>query len=104
MNEFTENVINIIKQIPEGYVMTYGQIAANAGNPWGSRQVARILHSMSRAYELPWHRVINSKGEISLQGEGGFIQLEKLANEGIITKNNKIDLSKYQYNLSNAVR
>ncbi|XMB72909.1 MGMT family protein [Mycoplasmatota bacterium WC30] len=95
MTEFTLQVIDIIKGIPKGKVMTYGQIAANAGNPWGSRQVSRILHSMSSSYGLPWHRVINSKGEISLKGEGKFIQEELLFSEGIEVKNGKIDLNTY---------
>lgn len=62
---FTERVIRIIQPIPSGHVMTYGQIARLAGNSWGARQVARILHSMSCKYRLPWHRVINSRGEIA---------------------------------------
>ena len=95
MTEFTDTVIAIIKNIPKGKVMTYGQIAANAGNPWGSRQVSRILHSMSNTHELPWHRVINSKGEISLKGEGRMIQEEMLKSEGIEFTNNKIDLNIY---------
>ncbi len=95
MTDFTKNVIEIIQSIPKGKVMTYGQIATKAGNPWGSRQVSRILHSMSKAHQLPWHRVINSKGTISLQGEGGFIQMQKLSDEGIEIVNGKIDLAIY---------
>lgn len=97
MTDFTKNVIEIIQNIPEGKVMTYGQIASMAGNPWGSRQVSRVLHSMSQTYNLPWHRVINSKGQISLQGEGGFVQMERLANEGIQVVDGKIDLDMYLF-------
>lgn len=97
MTEFTEEVIKIIKSIPKGKVMTYGQIAATAGNPWGARQISRILSSMSRKYDLPWHRVINSKGKISLKGEDYFIQMSKLADEGVKVINNKIDFDKYLY-------
>ena len=97
MNEFTKDVIKIIKLIPSGRVMTYGQIAAIAGNPWGARQVSRILHTMSKKYQLPWHRIINVKGEISLKGEGGLNQIEKLFEEGIEVVNNKIDLNVYLY-------
>ena len=97
MTDFTKDVIEIIRSIPKGKVMTYGQIATKAGNPWGSRQVSRILHSMSKQYQLPWRRVINSKGTISLQGEGGFIQAEKLSSEGIEVVNGKIDLEIYLY-------
>ncbi len=99
MTEFTSNVLKIIQDIPFGYVMTYGQIAAYAGNPRGARQVSRILHSMTEKHQLPWHRVINSKGGISLTGEPGFIQGEMLASEGIEVINKKINLKKHQYKL-----
>ena len=95
MTDFTNEVLVIIKNIPYGKVMTYGQIAAYAGNPRGARQVSRILHSMSVKHNLPWHRVINSKGTISLTGEPGFVQGELLSNEGIDVINKKIDLYKY---------
>ena len=68
MEVFTEHVIKIIQAIPDGRVMTYGQIAKVAGKPRAARQVSWILHSMSGKYKLPWHRVINAKGEISLKG------------------------------------
>lgn len=99
MTEFTEQVIAIIKNIPQGQVMTYGQIAAYANNPRGARQVSRILHSMSDKHQLPWHRVINSKGGISLTGEAGYIQGQMLSNEGIEVINKKINLKKYQVNI-----
>ena len=97
MTEFTESVLQIISSIPQGYVMTYGQIAAYADNPRGARQVSRILHSMSEKHNLPWWRVINSKGTISLTGEGGYIQGELLSQEGIEVINKKIDLKKHLY-------
>ena len=99
MTEFTGKVLEIIQSIPKGKVMTYGQIASYAGNPHGARQVSRILHSMSMKYKLPWHRVVNSKGGISLTGEGGFIQAQMLAGEGIDVINKKINLRKHQYKL-----
>jgi len=94
---FTEEVIRIIQNIPSGKVMTYGQIATCAGNPWGARQISRILHSMSSAYQLPWYRVVNSKGEISLQGEGALIQMELLSEEGIVIEEGRINLDIYLY-------
>jgi methylated-DNA-protein-cysteine methyltransferase-like protein len=97
MTEFTQEVIKIIRSIPKGKVMTYGQIAAAAGNPWGARQISRILNSMSNKYGLPWHRVINSKGEISLQGQGQLEQMSLLSDEGVEVINNKIDLNKHLY-------
>lgn len=79
--------------------MTYGQIAKFAGSPRGARQVVRILHSMSKKHNLPWHRVINAKGEIGLKEEEGvFIQKMALEEEGVkFLKNNKIRLEEYQY-------
>ena len=99
MTKFTEDVLEIIKMIPSGKVMTYGQIAALANNPRGARQVSRILHSMSGKHNLPWHRVINSKGTISLTGEPGYIQAEMLSGEGIDVINKKIDLKKHLYKM-----
>ncbi|WP_318618309.1 MGMT family protein [Sporosarcina sp. YIM B06819] len=94
MNEFTERVIRIIKGIPTGHVMTYGQVAAAAGSPRGARQVVRILHSMSEKYQLPWHRIINIKGEISLTGGD---QQELLEMEGVHLKNGRVDLAVYRW-------
>ncbi|MHA6259085.1 MGMT family protein [Sporosarcina sp. CAU 1771] len=95
MNPFTERVIQIIKGIPTGHVMSYGQIAAAAGSPRAARQVVRILHSMSDKYELPWHRVINAQGEISFTGKD---QHALLVAEGIIFKaNGKVDFGTYRW-------
>ncbi|PLR75461.1 DNA methyltransferase [Bacillus sp. V3-13] len=99
MRIFTERTIEIIKNIPEGKVMTYGQIARLAGSPRGARQVVRILHSMSKKYNLPWHRVINSKGEIGLKDDEHYmVQRLSLESEGItFTRERRIDLVQYQF-------
>jgi len=99
MQPFTERVVYIIQNIPEGRVMTYGQIARVAGSPRAARQVVRVLHSMSRKHQLPWHRVVNSKGQIALQDDASYHeQLLSLESEGIeIGLNGRIDLEKYQY-------
>jgi methylated-DNA-protein-cysteine methyltransferase-like protein len=100
MKPFTRKVLTIIKNIPKGKVMTYGQIARHAGSPRGARQVVRVLHSMSEKYCLPWYRVVNSKGEISIKDyELNYEQKLKLENEGIkiMLNNGRIDLEKYLY-------
>ncbi|WP_409300957.1 MGMT family protein [Peribacillus sp. SCS-155] len=99
MEKFTEKVIQIIKSIPEGKIMTYGQIARIAGNPRAARQVVRILHSMSDRYQLPWHRVINAKGEIAVKdGEANFAQRKFLEAEGVETgSDNRIDVECYRF-------
>jgi len=81
---FTSRVKEIIQEIPEGKVLTYGRIAACAGNARGARQVARILHTSSRKNNLPWHRVVNRHGQISLKPSQGYeIQKQLLEEEGI---------------------
>lgn len=99
MTPFTAQVIAVIQSIPEGKVMTYGQIAACAGSPRGARQVVRILHSMSRAHQLPWHRVINKQGAIALQeDESMSLQMLLLESEGIeLLPGNRVDLRRYLY-------
>ncbi|WP_163102883.1 MGMT family protein [Peribacillus alkalitolerans] len=99
LETFTERVITIVQQIPSGKVMTYGQIAGLAGSPRGARQVVRILHSMSKKYNLPWHRVINARGEIGLKDEESvFYQKMTLENEGIkFIDGTSINLEIYQY-------
>lgn len=84
MNPFTSTVKDIIRTIPRGRVCTYGIIAASAGNPRAARQVARILHSCSKKDGLPWHRVVNREGRISLKPSNGYeIQRQLLEAEGI---------------------
>jgi methylated-DNA-protein-cysteine methyltransferase-like protein len=96
---FSEKAKSIIKRIPRGKVATYGQIAALAGNPLGARQVAWVLNSSSRTDRLPWHRVINGQGRISLpKGRGYETQRALLAEEGVVfNQAGKLSLSKYQW-------
>lgn len=99
MTEFTIEIIRILSEIPEGKVISYGKAAALAGNPKGARQVARILHSMTRKYNLPWHRVINSLGKISLEeGMGKEQQIHMLLQEGVtVNAEGEIDLEKFMW-------
>ena len=94
---FHDRVKVVIKKIPKGRVATYGQIAACAGNPRAARQVVRVLHSSSQKDKLPWHRVINREGRISLKPNQGYeIQKALLLKEGItFDKNDRIDLGRF---------
>ena len=71
-NFISDQIKKIIKKIPPGQVATYGQIAFLAGFPGSTRQVVWILHSCSEKEKLPWHRVVNRKGTISLKPNAGF--------------------------------
>ncbi|WP_226581734.1 MGMT family protein [Halobacillus litoralis] len=98
MKPFTEQTLSIIQRIPSGHIMTYGQIAKCAGNPRAARQVARILHSMSEKHQLPWHRVVNAKGNISFQDANRRKeQRTLLEQEGIAVINGRISLEEYQF-------
>ena len=55
----------VIRRIPSGWVATYGQVAAMAGLPRRARLVGQVLHHLGRATDIPWHRVVTAKGEVS---------------------------------------
>ena len=98
VTDFSKRVIEIILKVPVGKVATYGQIAQLAGNSKATRQISRILHSSSAKYDLPWHRVINSQGRISMRnGEGFEMQKAMLESEGIEVNNDRISLKKHQW-------
>lgn len=84
MTESTLRIINILKSVPPGRVSSYRDIALAAGLPNGARQVARILHAMSRTQNLPWHRIIRAGGRIALPAGGGREeQIALLRAEGV---------------------
>lgn len=92
--EFEARAKKAIKAIPRGKVATYAQIAALAGNDRAARQVVRVLHASSKKDRLPWHRVINSRGGISLAQGRGFEEQERLLlNEGVAVS--RIDLEEF---------
>lgn len=96
---FFRRMITLIKKIPRGKVATYGQIAALAGNPRAARQVAWVLHSASDKEKLPWQRVINSRGGISLPRYGGYeLQRALLVKEGVkFDATDRIALARFQW-------
>jgi len=94
---FSQRVKNIIKEIPRGKVATYGQIATLVGNPRATRQIVWILHSSTQKDKLPWQRVVNGKGKISLKPNHGYeIQKELLQKEGVFfDESDTIDFERY---------
>lgn len=97
MQAFTARVLEVIKTIPPGQVMTYGQVAAWAGNHRAARQVSRFLNTYGKSHELPWHRVVNAQGKIAIPvGKGYEKQYQLLLQEGITFGiGEQIDLSVY---------
>ncbi|MFH1221075.1 MAG: MGMT family protein [Candidatus Eisenbacteria bacterium] len=80
-----ERVYAVIRRIPAGRVATYGQVAHLAGLGPNARQVGYALHALPERSLVPWHRVINARGEISLSpwGGGDITQRLRLEREGV---------------------
>ncbi|MCK6262713.1 MGMT family protein [Vibrio sp. ZSDE26] len=98
MDQFSVQIFAVIHQIPQGKVTSYGVVAKLAGYPGYARQVGRVLSNLPRDTQLPWHRVVNSQGQISLQGESLQRQKERLLVEGIeVSGKGKIRLKLYQW-------
>ncbi|HEY2738612.1 MAG TPA: MGMT family protein, partial [Thermoanaerobaculia bacterium] len=67
-----DKIYAVIARIPPGRVATYGQVAALAGLAHHARQVGYALHALPDGSDLPWQRVINSKGEVSTRADSGW--------------------------------
>jgi methylated-DNA-protein-cysteine methyltransferase-like protein len=81
-----QRIYAVVRRIPKGRVATYGQVAELAGIPGHARQVGYALHALPQGTTVPWHRVINAKGEISVRSLPGaeLIQQQLLAREGVL--------------------
>lgn len=93
-------ILNVVCLIPAGQVATYGQVARLAGLPKHARLVGYVLKHLSAEHTVPWHRVINAQGEISLSklnAQGENIQILKLQAEGILVIAEKVNLKQYQW-------
>ncbi|QEO46402.1 hypothetical protein DLR60_06570 [Vibrio tarriae] len=98
MDQFLQQIFVVIHQIPFGNVSTYGAVAKMAGYPGYARHVGKALGHLPEGSQLPWFRVINSQGKISLQGEDFVRQRQLLLAEGIeVSETGKISLRKYQW-------
>ena len=96
MTETTRRIIEQILSVPKGKVSSYSGIAFKAGLPNGARQTVRVLHSMSKKYNLPWHRIIRADGKIALERENRALQIRLLKAEGIkVSPQGKVDMEKF---------
>ena len=100
MQESTQaRLFQVIHAIPKGRVATYGQVADLAGLPRAARLVGNTLKNLPKNSKLPWHRVINASGKISLPMDGGGkVQQRRLEKEGVTFLNGKVDLRHYRWN------
>jgi methylated-DNA-protein-cysteine methyltransferase-like protein len=99
LTESTRRIMEAIKAVPRGSVSCYRDIALKAGLPNGARQVVRVLHSMTRKYDLPWYRIIRADGRIAFgEGEDRDRQAALLRAEGIkVSKTGKVKADFYDW-------
>ena len=101
MIDFFEKVYVIVRQIPKGRVASYGQIASLISTPRAARMVGTALRSLSDTADIPWHRVINSKGIITIDNINypREEQANRLMAEGVVVTvvngDYVIDVSQY---------
>jgi methylated-DNA-protein-cysteine methyltransferase-like protein len=83
--DFRRVVLAVVAQIPKGKLASYGQVAALAGFPQRPRQVGMVLSGLPEGTDLPWHRVVNTRGYVPSRGRwwGAFEQIGRLRDEGI---------------------
>jgi len=93
-----EAICAVVRRIPSGWVATYGQVATMAGMPRRARLVGRVLQHLDSKTNVPWHRVVNAKGEVSFslsRNGGDVLQRRLLEKEGIkFDKKNRLDLER----------
>lgn len=92
-------IYEVVARIPRGRVATYGQVAALAGAPRHARQVGYALHDLPAGSGLPWHRVINARGEVSARSEPGWqgFQRQLLEAEGVVFRRGRVDLRAFRW-------
>jgi methylated-DNA-protein-cysteine methyltransferase related protein len=100
MSPFTKKVIEIVRLIPAGKVVSYGQIALYIGSPRAARQVGWILRQIGADTSIPWWRVVNQKGRISIKGNFNAdreLQKKLLESEGVEITDFSVDMGKYKF-------
>jgi len=100
MEEYSlyEHFYDLISQVPKGKVTTYGDIAKMADCK-SARAVGFALNQLPEGSDIPWQRVINSQGKVSPRrnNEGHLVQQLILEEEGVIFKDEKVDLKQYRW-------
>ncbi|TAJ42479.1 MAG: methyltransferase [Reyranella sp.] len=96
-----EAICAVVRRIPRGWVATYGQVATMAGMPRRARLVGRVLQRLEPTTNVPWHRVVNAKGEVSFslsRNGGDILQRRLLEKEGIkFDASNRLDLERNRW-------
>jgi methylated-DNA-protein-cysteine methyltransferase-like protein len=95
--ERDQSILRTVAAIPAGRVCSYGAVAARAGHPGAARLVGRLLSQLPAESSLPWQRVVNAQGRISLPDDSpGFReQVQRLRSEGVEVTGGRVDLRRY---------
>ncbi|RLQ23696.1 methylated-DNA--[protein]-cysteine S-methyltransferase [Seongchinamella sediminis] len=97
--DINQRIWQVVALIPAGKVATYGDVAAQAGLARGARRVGRALKMLPGDTRIPWHRVLNAQGRISLPAGSAsqYTQRERLEAEGVLFKTNgAVDLRRFR--------
>ncbi len=98
---FKQRVIDIVRSVPEGRVVSYGQVALYTGFPRLARQVGWVLNRTEGKIDLPWWRVVNNKGYLSIRGtrfHDKNLQRSLLRSEGIpVNEDFTLPIESYRY-------
>jgi len=101
MNEVDpkQRIYAVLAAIPKGVVVSYGQVAELAGLPRAARLVGRTLSALPDDTQLPWHRVVNASGKISMPSNspGGMQQKHRLALENVLVVDGRISLKLFRW-------
>jgi methylated-DNA-protein-cysteine methyltransferase-like protein len=95
-----ERIWQVIAMIPKGRVATYGQVAELAGLPGNARRVGRLLSQLPNGSRIPWHRVINASGGISLPPKSAEFarQKSRLIREGVkVSATGRVSLRQFRW-------
>lgn len=93
---FFDAVYELVREIPRGRVATYGQIGGLLERSGGARTVGWAMRALPRGGNVPWQRVINSQGHISLTGRSAALQKALLESEGVVfDETGRVDLRKF---------
>jgi methylated-DNA-protein-cysteine methyltransferase-like protein len=101
---FREAVWQAVARVPRGRVATYKQIAWMVGFPRRPRQVGMVLKALPEGTDLPWHRIVNAKGQVPSQGRwwGALLQIARLRDEGVdVDDLGSLDLARFGWDGGN---
>lgn len=96
---FRARVYAVVREIPPGRVLGYGDVAARLGSPRAARQVGWALAALPADTDVPWHRVIRSSGHLAMQGDPGraLLQRARLEAEGVGWVGDRVPMGRFRW-------